>query len=294
METHNAQNADTTTRNESEPEFSNDRLSFISHPSSLIPSFRPLYLIAKTIFTEALRRKEIYSIVLLTVILLGWGASFRFFDISGLHKFYQEIALKVMSISTMITVIVLASRQLPREFESRTIYTVLAKPISRTAFLFGKFIGVVSAGCFCFGLFMVVFLASNLIMHFPLQWKTFSQYVYLQFLVIVLVASLAFALSLLCNQDAAITITSLIFLLGQVFTSTITIIYDYVSPVGQAVLKFINYAVPQVSLYDLSAKVVHAWPPISIRVIFMLTCYTAVFTAAYLSVSFMLFRRRSL
>ncbi len=255
---------------------------------------RRLYLIAKTIFTEALRRKEIYTIVLLTLFMLGWAGTFRFFNIAGLHKFYQEIALQIMAISTMVTTIVLASRQLPREFASRTIYVTLAKPVSRAEFILGKFLGVVAAGCFCFALFMVVFIGVNLFAGYPMPWGTFLQYVYLQCLLVALVASLAFALSLLFNQDAAITLTGMVYIFGQIFTSAIIIIYDYADAASQMAIRVLNYIVPQTALFDLSSKVIHGFPPISIRIMAILTAYTAAFVILDLGVGYLMFRRRAL
>jgi len=256
---------------------------------------RRLTLIAKTILIEAIRRREIYGIVLLTVILIGWSSTFRFFDLPGLHQFYQEMSLKVMSVATIITVIVLAAIQLPREFESRTIYTVLAKPISRLEFVLGKFLGVIVAGIFCLSLFMLVFLICNTVMGYELSLPKFFQYIYLQALLIILISSLSFALSLIFNQDAAISLTALIYLLGQVFTSTITIIYETSSPAFQIFLKFINYTIPQPALYDMSAKVVHAmWGPIPAKIVFMLTAYTFGFATFYLAISYLFFRRKPL
>lgn len=256
--------------------------------------FRRIHYIARTIRIEAIRRKEIYSIVLLTIVMLGWAATFRFFDMEGLHKFYQEVSLKIMSVSTMITVIVLAARQLPREFESRTIYTVLAKPISRFEFILGKYVGVVLAGSFCLALFMIVFAVANLILGYPILWSTFGQFIYLQFLLINLIASLSFVLSLLFNQDASITLTAMLYLLGQIFTGAVPVIYEFADPLAKSAIKILNYIIPQTALYDLSAKVVHAWPPISLEVMLMLTGYTAVFCAFYLFIGFILFRRRPL
>lgn len=255
---------------------------------------RRLILIARSILTEAVRRREIYGLVLATVILLGWASTFRFFDMQGLHKFYQEMALRGMSIATMISVIVLASIQLPREFKNRTIYTVLAKPVGRFEFVLGKYLGVVAAGVFCLALFIGVFVVCNLVMKFEMRYATFAQYVYLQFLLVTLVAGLAFALSLVFNQDAAITMTALIFLLGQIFTSAITILYDLTTPAGRVALKVINYTVPQPALYDMSGKVVHGYPPIETRILLLITAYTAGFVIVSLALSYLFFRRRPL
>ena len=58
---------------------------------------RRIRLVARTIFLEAIRRREIYVIVAVTLALLVAAAAVRFFDLEGVHTFYQEVALKAMS-----------------------------------------------------------------------------------------------------------------------------------------------------------------------------------------------------
>jgi len=257
---------------------------------------RKTFLIAKTVLVEAIRRKEVYAIVLFSCVAIAIVGSIRFFDIPGLGKFYRDIALKVMNLASALTVIVLAARQLPREFERRTIYTLLAKPIHRSQFLLGKFMGVMCAGVFCYLLFMVIFVAGTLYLRTEIAWPLFLQYLYLQLWSLAIVASLAFMLSLLGNLDMAITVSALILLLAQMFTSAITFIHGYVGPAAQFGLKVINYVVPQLTLFDLREKVVHAelWGPIAAWAMGALTLYGAAYTFLFLTVSFFLFRRRPL
>lgn len=255
---------------------------------------RGVWLVARTIFTEALRRREIYAIVLITVALLVAASTLRLFHLDGLNKFYHEIALKVMSLATALTVIVLAARQLPREFEHRTIYTLLAKPVARWQFLLGKFCGVVLAGLFCLALFMLVFCAGRLLTGAAVPWLLFTQYIYLQVLLIGVLAALAFALSLLMGLDAAITLAALLYLLGQVITNAIMLLHDYLGPASQGLLRVLNYAVPQPALFDLSGKIVHEWPPLSTGVLGLATLYALMFILPYLTISYLLFRRRAL
>lgn len=255
---------------------------------------RRVLLIARTIFTEALRRREIYVIVLVTIAMLLLVSFARIFHLENLHKFYMEIALKTMSVATAATVIVLGARQLPREFENRTIYPMMAKPVARSEFLIGKYLGVVAAGIFCLELFMTVFGAAVYATQMPISWAVFSQFVYLQTLLIAVLAALSFLLSMALNLDAAITITILIYLLGDILTNALTTIYDYVGAAGRAFLIFLNYAVPQPALFDLSAKVVHGWPPISPAILGLVTLYALMFVVPYLGASYLLFRRRAL
>lgn len=255
---------------------------------------RSQLLIARTIFIEALRRREIYVIVVLTLGLLAGISALRFFDMPGLHKFQFEVSLKVMSVATALTVIVLGARQLPREFENRTIYTLIAKPIARWQFLLGKYLGVVAAGGFCLALFMAVFLIGSAVSGNLPAPAVFLQYVLLQLQLVAIMAALAFLLSLLVDLDAAITICALIYLLGQVLTNSMVLIYDFMAPAGQFLLRVLNYIVPQPAILDLSGKVVHDWPPVSLTILGLTFAYTLMFVVPYLGASMLLFRRRAL
>lgn len=255
---------------------------------------RRICLVARTIFTEAVRRREIYVIVALTVALLLAASWIRFFNLPALSKFYNEIALKTMSAATAVTVIILAARQLPREFERRTIYTLLAKPIARAEFLLGKYLGVLAAGVFCLALFMAVFCASWLVSGAALTLPIFLQFVYLQVLLVGVLAALAFLLSMLMALDAAITVTLLIYLLGHVLTNTLVMVYEFTGEAGRFVLQALNYLVPQPALFDLSAKMVHGWPPLAAGMLALATAYALMFIIPYLGLSYLLFRRRAL
>ncbi len=256
---------------------------------------RNLWLIAKTIAIEAVRRKEIYAIVLVSLVLIGGLRLAKFFDVEGLGKFYREIALKIMNVATGLTVILLAARQLPREFQNRTLYPLLAKPIGRSNFLMGKFMGVMLAAGFCYGLFMVVFLIGSLTIKLPVNNELFLQFIYLQFWNFAVLAGLAFLLSLLMNVDAAITISVILYLSSQILMSMLSYLYDYLNSLQQVLLLAIHFIVPQLSVFDLSGKVVHEiWPPIASWAVLMLTAYGAVYTLVYLSASYLVFRRRAL
>lgn len=257
---------------------------------------RSVWLIARTVLIETIRRREIYVIVLVSALLIGGVMSIDFFDLPGLTKFYRELALNVMSLATALTVIVLAARQLPREFESRTIHPILARPISRPAFLLGKLLGVMLAGGFCFGLFMSIYLALALYLggHPPLA--LFAQYVYLQMFMMLILAALGFWLSLLLNFDAAITMCFIFYLASATLTTATSYLYDYVGTAQRGALIALNFAIPQLTLFDLSAKAVHseAWGPLTWRPMAALTAYGLFFTFVYFGFAMLSFKRRPL
>lgn len=255
-----------------------------------------IWLIARTVLTEAVRRKEIYVIVILSVILIAAVMTVDFFKIEGLTKFYREIALKIMSISTAITCIILSARQLPREFSNRTIYPLLAKPVSRVSYILGKLTGVMLSAVFCFALFMTIFVLGTLYLGAPIHWTLFLQFIYLQMIQMLILATLSFWLSLLFNLDAAITTGILFYGTSSVLTSAGLFLYDFSDRFGQIALTIMNYVLPQLTLFDLSAKNIHAevWTPLPFGVLIQLTLYGLFFSGLYWSFAYFCFRRKPL
>lgn len=268
------------------------------------PALRNIVLVSKTIWIEAFRRKEIYAIVLVSVALIIGSRSISFFGLEGFSKFYREVALRTMNVATSLTVILLAARQLPREFENQTIYPLLAKPIGRWNFLLGKFAGVQIAGTFCYILFMAVFVSGIVFQRIDFNWLLFGQFVYLQILSFAVLISLTCMLSLLVNVDAAVTLSIIVYLSSQIFLNLMSTIYDFVGPVQQGAIVALHYLIPQLTLFDASSKVIHSmtlgdgstvlWPALSAWSVGAMTVYAFAYTAIYLALSYYLFRRRPL
>jgi ABC-type transport system involved in multi-copper enzyme maturation permease subunit len=257
---------------------------------------RSAWLIAKSVLIEAIRKKEIYAIILVSLLMIGGVMTVNFFEVEGLSKFFREIALRIMSISTALTVIILASRQLPREFKNKTIYPLLAKPVGRAGFISGKLLGVMLSALFCFFMFMIIFVIGSLYLGTEIPWIHFIQYIYLQMLMMAVLTSLSFFLSLIMNLDAAITIGVIIYLTSSVLSTGVSFIYDYINPFGKTMLVVITYVIPQMTLFDFSGKTVHAlkWAPLGAWTLVYLTLYALFFTSLYYTLAILVFRRRAL
>ncbi len=259
-------------------------------------------VIAKSVLLEAVRRKEVYVIIILCCALIGVVMSLDFFGLHGLVKFYREVALQLMGISCALAVILLATRQLPREFEIKTIYPLLARPVGRLTFLLGKGLGVCAAAAFCLALFMLIYVAGILSLGGDLAWGLFLQHIYLQMLQMALLTAVCFMLSLLINYDAAMVIGFLFYSASGILSSASLVLYDLTNNAGRALLWLANYALPQLVLFDLSKKVIHyepalraeLWRPLSFGIMAALTFYALCHTLLYGGVSYYLFRRRAL
>jgi ABC-type Na+ efflux pump permease subunit len=109
--------------------------------------------IAAVVIKELYRRKDFYVLLVLTALITGGMGLINFFNDPTIVRYLKEICLLLIWISSLVICITTAARQIPAEVENRTIFPLLAKPVTRWQVVLGKF-----AGCWlACGIALVVF-----------------------------------------------------------------------------------------------------------------------------------------
>ena len=98
--------------------------------------------IAAVTWTELVRLKVFYFLVIFALLVIGNSFFLARFSFEEEFKMLKDIALGAMSIFSSLLAILATATLLPKDVEDRTIYTILAKPVSRTEYLLGKLAGV--------------------------------------------------------------------------------------------------------------------------------------------------------
>jgi ABC-type transport system involved in multi-copper enzyme maturation permease subunit len=97
--------------------------------------------ISGIVIKELYRRKDFYVLFVLTALITLLLGSVSFFNDSKIVRYLKEICLLLIWISSLVIAIVTAARQIPAERENRTIFPLLAKPVTRGQLIMGKFLG---------------------------------------------------------------------------------------------------------------------------------------------------------
>src|SRR5579872_1434496 len=104
---------------------------------------RPLLVIARSTFNEAIRRRIL--MVLLFFALAMIGASFAFSTFSNVGstegKLVRDMGLSAIDLFGVIISVVMAIVMIPNEIDKRILHTILSKPVSRRVYVLGKFLG---------------------------------------------------------------------------------------------------------------------------------------------------------
>lgn len=88
------------------------------------------------------RMKVFHVLVIFALVLIGSSAFLARMTFQQEFQVLKDIALGAMSLFSSLLAIVATARLLPQDVEDRTVYTILAKPVSRFEYLLGKLAGV--------------------------------------------------------------------------------------------------------------------------------------------------------
>ena len=102
-----------------------------------------VWALATNTFTELVRLKIFYFLLIFAVLLIGSSAFLVRFSFQDQFQMLKDLSLGAMSIFTSLLAILATATLLPKDIEDRTLYTILAKPVSRLEYLLGKLLGVV-------------------------------------------------------------------------------------------------------------------------------------------------------
>lgn len=100
-----------------------------------------VFAIAGVVIKELYRRKDFYVLFVLTALITLLLGSVSFFNDPKIVRYLKEVCLLLIWVSSLVIAIGMAARQIPAERENRTIFPLLAKPVTRGQVVLGKFLG---------------------------------------------------------------------------------------------------------------------------------------------------------
>ncbi|MDD4889427.1 MAG: ABC transporter permease subunit [Phycisphaerae bacterium] len=103
-----------------------------------------LWALAHQTFRESVRRRVLLLIPVFMALIVIFGLFQRGSDAIGVSDIHQatETCIRVSSALTLLLMILLSAFSFPREFESRTIYSLVTKPVTRLEVFLGKLLGL--------------------------------------------------------------------------------------------------------------------------------------------------------
>ncbi len=248
--------------------------------------------IAWVVWLSVLRRKDVYVVFALMLAALITLMSFNIFGMGALTGYVKEAGLLFVWIFALVLAVSVSSRVIPEEEARGTVYSLLARPVSRGGVVVGKWLGswtVVSAAAACFYAVIVLIVLSR---GGGFCWITLAQAVILHFCLLAMICSLGIAFSTRLHHDAAATLTYSVTIAAMLFLPRAPYLAAEAGRVNGAGLLVLYYALPHFELFDIRMRLVHDWDPVAMSVFAELVVYAVVTTAIFLLLGWFGYRNR--
>lgn len=237
--------------------------------------------IAGLLLKEIFRKKDFYVAFILMVVIVTWASGLQFYNVKNIVRYLMEIGLLLVFSLSAILSVMLSARQYRTEVSERTLATVIAKPLSRSEFVMGKFIGSFIASAACFTIYFAVFVFIAYQKAGTVSWVLATQTYYLYLLNLMVLSAMVSGLSYYLTTSANVTVSLLGWFLMNAFGAGLN---------GQ----FIYYVLPHYEFFDMRQRFIHDFNPLSIWLIGILTAYAFFYAMFFVTLGYMGFRRRFL
>ncbi|MBA2304317.1 MAG: ABC transporter permease subunit [Acidobacteria bacterium] len=259
--------------------------------------------IALNVFRESIRDRVPYNLVLFAVLLIG--SSFLLAQLTAGQdvKIIKDLSLAAASIFGLFIAIFIGIGLVSKEVERRSIYSLLAKPISRPQFIAGKYAGLVltlavNVAVMTVAMYAVLgYLTWIESPDFKASWEApgpdpaLLKAMFLIFIELMLVTALALFFSTFSSPLLSAALTFGLYVAGNFNTELRNFEHVVDSPAAAWGARVLYHVLPDLSAFDVKTQVVHGFP-VAAGYLWSTAAYGAAYIAALLLAAMYIFSRR--
>ena len=106
--------------------------------SAVVQSWHRVAVLARNTLREAVRNRLLYNLLLFAILMIVSSIALAKLHLGYPDRIYRDVGLSAIALFGALIAIFVGINLVNREIEQKTIYTVLATPLSRWEFLAGK------------------------------------------------------------------------------------------------------------------------------------------------------------
>ena len=256
--------------------------------------FDDIAAIAQNTYKENLRDKILYNLVIFGLVMIGGSLLLSTLTIGERTKIIMDVGLASIELFGTLIAIFVGIGLVSKELEKRTIYTILCKPVSRSRFILGKYLGLaitlfVNVSIMGIGFFTILALI-HVVPNFTIVAAVFL--IFVQLLILT-------AFALLCSTFTTSTLSAMftlsIYVIGHLTEDlknlALRLSDNFSSTFSSTLLEVVYYVLPNFDYFNIKGEVVHG-VSIDPATVAKLLSYGLVYTAVLLALACLIFERR--
>ena len=257
-------------------------------------------------FKEGIRNRAIYGISLFALVLLSANMMLSGMMMRSAGKVAVDMALSTTSLSGVLLILFVGINLIAKDLDRRTIYMVLARPISRGEYIIGKFFGLV----LLIGVAMLILGIFALLSIFLVKFTTFPEsfdrvelplillaLAFITMMLVLLSAISIFFASFSTTSFITLALTIIVYIIGNSLSDVKALVETpkafgiEVSPVTVAMVQVAYYLFPNLSFFNIKLQAAHGIA-VPLSYIFWTMVYGLVYTGLAIAFATLFFRKR--
>lgn len=268
---------------------------------------RTLWAVALITLKESLRHKVLYGILISALLVMIFSLLISGLFMRDIIKVTLDLCLSAVSIGGLLVPFFLTINLLARDIENKTIYTLLARSVSRETYILGRFLGLSLLAVLIMGILTgsTLLTAKGATYLYPSHF--FEHLSYIPIVVYAIIALLGimvlnsvvfFWCSVTTSSFLAMLLTFSTYIVGQSVEDMVHFLSlktpgVEISSTVQLAVKAALYIFPNLAAFDLKQQAAYSLA-FKYQELLFLAGYGICYIAVMLSLSILVFRRRDL
>ncbi len=249
-----------------------------------------IFAIAQQTFTEARRNRVFYSIFLFALLVVLSSYLFTEVTITTMDRVLKDTGMAAINVFAIALVVFTGVGVINREIDRKSIFPVIAKPISRYEYIVGKYVGLLAIIVATCGAMFLCLLLVMLAYKTPIHASAFTG-IYGIFLEVAVLGALAVLCSSFTSSFASAFISVAIFVSGHLSGELQWFANKSDSAVARGIGNAIYYLVPNLERFNFKYNVTYDLP-VGAGQLLNVGLYALCYVAAFLVASVIIFSRR--
>jgi len=251
-----------------------------------------IWAIATNTVREAVRNKLLYTLLFFAVFVIAVAVLIATLSYVEGERIIQDVGLAAIRLFSLGIAVFVGIGLIHGEVERRTIYTILSKPVSRTDFLLGKWLGLVLTVWMQLVLMGVAFTAVSLATGAPLDAGHVTALSMVGMELVVVVAIATFFSSFTTPMLSAL-FTLGIWAAGHLSRDLYALGQQAENPTLTTAATWLYRLLPDLEGFNLTIQAVHGLP-ITAEEVALPILYGVGYATAVLIAAAAIFRRRDM
>jgi ABC-type transport system involved in multi-copper enzyme maturation permease subunit len=207
---------------------------------------------------ELTRNKLLYLLVVFSILLILASLLLTQLSIGQWERVINDVSLATIQLSGAFVAILIGVGLVAGEVDRRTVYVTLSKPVSRQAFIVGKYLGLCATLAILVGVMGVALAADLALIGTKTGWITLAALI-LIYVELCMLGAFAMVFSSFTTQTLGVIFTACVFVIGHL-TTDLAALTKRLTGMSEMAVTVLTYVLPNLDLLNLKTQAANGLP----------------------------------